>query len=224
MPHQPERLHPAGLFLKIPRLKIFSFFIYICPVSPLTPSTMKQPDYIAAILTSDRPVLTALYRQFFPMIQKMVLENGGSAADAQDVFQEALGIILDRARQPGFQLTSQFGTFLYGIAFNCWRGHRKKKSFSEVSIPKDAALIPDDSSEAGDKAELWQLFYRAFARLGEDCRALLLLFFEKKPMAEIAGIMGYAGENYAARRKHTCKKRLIELIKSDPEYDELHTR
>lgn len=187
---------------------------------------MKQPDYIAAILTNDRLVLTALYRQFFPMIQNMILENGGSAADAQDMFQEALGIVLDRARQPGFQLTSQFGTFLYGIAFNCWRGYRKKKSFSEVSIPKDAALMPDDSSEAGGdgNTEQRQLFYRAFARLREDCRTVLLLFFNQKTMAEIAGIMGYASENYAARRKHTCKERLIELIKSSSEYHELRIR
>lgn len=187
---------------------------------------MQQPDYIEAILTNDRPVLTALYRQFFPMVLKMVRGTGGSEADAKDVFQESILVIFNLAKQPDFQLKSQFSTFLYGVAFNCWRGHRKKKSFSEVSIPEDATLIADESSEAGDdgKAEQQRLLYKAFAQLGDDCRAVLLMFFEHKTMKEIAEKMGYGSENYATRRKHTCKERLVELVKSYPEYRELRIR
>lgn len=40
-------------------------------------------------------------------------------------------------------------------------------------------------------------------------------------MEMIAAQMGYSSEGYARRRKHQCKERLIERIKSNPAYEEL---
>jgi DNA-directed RNA polymerase specialized sigma24 family protein len=65
------------------------------------------------------------------------------------------------------------------------------------------------------------LLYRAFARLGEDCRKVLLMFFDGKTMTEIAEKMGLSGENHAVQRKHRCKEQLVALVKSYPEYREL---
>ncbi len=184
---------------------------------------MKQSEYIEAILTNDLPKLRAMYQALFPAISKMVQENSGSVADAKDVFQEAISTAFEKVKQPDFRLESKFSTFLYAIAFNKWRSKRKKKSFLEVSISQDAALIADDSFESDEheKAEQRHLLYRAFDRLGEDCRKVLLMFFDGKTMVEIAETMGFAGENYAARRKHMCKEQLVGLVKSYPEYREL---
>ena len=89
-------------------------------------------------------------------------------------------------------------------------------------ISEDAQYIADDLPEFDHlKLERQSLFDKAFARLGEDCQKLLLLFFQKKPMDEIAVEMGFGSDNYAARRKHTCKERLVELVKSYPEFREL---
>ena len=49
----------------------------------------------------------------------------------------------------------------------------------------------------------------------------MLLFFQKKSMDEIAAEMGFGSDNYAARQKHTCKERLVDMIKSYPEFREL---
>lgn len=186
--------------------------------------TTATPDYITAILTSDRKLLPQLYRQLFPMVRDMVWKNGGSEHDARDVFQDAVMVVYNRAKQPGFQLTSQFSTFLYSIAWNLWRSRRKKKSTSEVMIPEDAQSIADEMPAFDHlKLERQSLFDKAFARLGEDCQKLLLLFFKKTPMAEIAMEMGFGSESYAGRRKHICKERLVELVKSYPEFRELRT-
>ena len=40
-------------------------------------------------------------------------------------------------------------------------------------------------------------------------------------MAEIAGIMGYASEGYAKRRKFMCKGNLEELVRNQPGFSEL---
>jgi hypothetical protein len=65
---------------------------------------------------------------------------------------------------------------------------------------------------------------RAMQKLGDDCRRLLQLYFEKITMEQIAVEMGYASDNYARRRKFQCKERLEEFIKADPAYRELKIR
>jgi RNA polymerase sigma factor (sigma-70 family) len=184
-------------------------------------TTVTHP-FLAAILSGDRTLLPQLYRELFPMVNKMVWENGGTEDDAKDVFQDALMVVYARAKQPGFQLVSQFSTFFYGVAFNQWRSRRKKKQYSEVRIAEGMEYTADGQPEFDHhRLERQKLFDKAFAQLGADCRELLLLFFQKTPMEEIARQMGYGSKEYAAKRKHGCKERLIELIKNYPEYREL---
>ena len=130
-------------------------------------------------------------------------------------------VIYEKAKHPGFQLTSQFSTFLYGVCRNLWLSHRQKKSSKEVTIPDDAKYLSGELPDLDFAAmERRKLFDKAFARLGEDCQKLLLLFFQKVRMEEIARLMGYSS-SYARRRKFMCKEHLTELVKSYPEYFEL---
>lgn len=184
--------------------------------------TLVTHDYVAAILSGDRTLLQQLYRELFPMVRKLVWANKGTEADAKDLFQDSLMVVLSKAKMPGFQLTSQFSTFLYGIAINLWRSQQKKKHHTEVTIPDGMEYISEPQPEFDHKRlERQSLFDKAFAQLGDDCRELLLLFFQKKPMTEIAERLGFASDNYARKRNHICKGRLIELVKNYPEYREL---
>lgn len=185
-------------------------------------TSIPHHPYNVAILNGDRVLLLQLYRELFPMIRQLVWENGGSEDDAKDVFQDSLIVILNMVKKSDFQLTSQFSTFLYGIAYNLWRSRWKKKTNQEVTIPDGMEYTAEKQHEYDyDRLERQKLFDKAFAQLGEDCRELLLLFFQKTPMTEIAGRFGFASDNYARKRKHDCKERLLELIKNYPEYREL---
>lgn len=202
---------------------IATFDTGYCPPrhNKMEPGAMIR-DYIAAILSGDHTLLRQLYRELFPMVRQMVRENGGTDDDAKDVFQDSLMVIHARAKEPDFQLTSQFSSFLYGIAYNRWRSRRKKKSNQEVTIPEGMEYTADGQPEFDhDRLERQKLFDKAFAQLGPDCRELLLLFFQKTPMTEIAARLGFASDNYARKRKHECKERLFDLIKKHPEYREL---
>lgn len=185
---------------------------------------MNQTDYLSAILAGDQAALEQLYRTQFPVIRSLLRNYGGSEMDAKDVFQDAVLVMYQKAKQPDFQLTSQFGTFFYSVCRNLWLNRRSKKFVtSEVTISEDAKYIAE---EASPEVELLQverdnLFWRAFRQLGEDCQKLLELFFQKTPMEAIALQMGYGSEGYARRRKLQCKERLVELVKSNPEYREL---
>jgi RNA polymerase sigma factor (sigma-70 family) len=181
-------------------------------------------DYIAAILSGNRTVITRMYSSLFPSICRLVRDYGGSEDDAKDVFQDAVIVVYEKARHPDFQLTSKFSTFFYGVCNNLCRSRQQRKSAAEVAIPDQAKYIPDDSAVVDVlQVERGRLFYQALRALGDDCQKLLELFFQKHTMEEIAREMGFASEGYARRRKSQCKDRLIELIKNNPSFAELQT-
>ena len=185
---------------------------------------MDQPDYITAILEGERLTLRRLYAEQLPVITSLIHKYGGSDSDAKDIFQDAVLIVYQKARQPDFLLSSQFSTFFYGICRNLWLNCRTKKSATaEVTFPKEVKYIADDIPTEAELllVERGNLFRKAFRQLGEDCQQLLELFFQKIPMEMIATRMGYGSEGYARRRKLQCKQRLVELVKADPAYREL---
>lgn len=184
--------------------------------------SVSQSDYLSAIVSGDRPGLVRMYAALFPAIRKLVRDYGGSEEAAKDVFQDATIVVYEKAQKPGFQLTSQFSTFFYGICRNLWMSRQQKKSASEVTIPEHAKYIPDESHDVNLlQVERGKLFYKALRKLGEDCQKLLQFFFQQMSMEEIAREMGFASEGYARRRKSQCKDRLVDLVKKDPEFAEL---
>lgn len=185
---------------------------------------MKHTDDLSALLAGDRGALEQLYREQFPAIRDLLRKTGGSETDAKDVFQDAVLVVYQKAKQPDFQLTSQLSTFFYGICRNLWLNRRSKKStFSEVAIPEDEQYTIGENSPEAEflQVERDNLFWSAFRQLGDDCQKLLELFFQKLPMETIAAQMGFGSEGYARRRKLQCKARLVELVKNRPEYREL---
>jgi RNA polymerase sigma factor (sigma-70 family) len=159
---------------------------------------------------------------FLPRIRKLITLNGGSEADAQDIFQSAILTIYEKAQAKDFQLTSKFYTLLYGICRNLWGNRLQKKSFKEVTLLDDVKYSSEENIEVDiEKTEEQELFWDAFQHLGEDCQKLLRLFFDKEKMEKIAKMMGYGSVSYAKKRKFQCKEKLIEWIKKDDRFNEL---
>lgn len=48
----------------------------------------------------------------YPKVEKLILSKGGTKADAQDVFQEALIVLYRKVTSTKFELTSQLSTYL----------------------------------------------------------------------------------------------------------------
>ncbi|MBL7775572.1 MAG: sigma-70 family RNA polymerase sigma factor [Saprospiraceae bacterium] len=185
---------------------------------------MEQPDYVEAILEGNRSDLQRLYAEALPRIRRLIADMGGSEADAPDIFQDAVLIVYQKARQPGFELTSLFSTYFFGICRNLWLNRRTKKSATaEVTFTDTAKYIAEPAFTESDQlqVERGNLFWKAFRKLGPDCQRVLELFFQKIAMETIAREMGFGSEGYARRRKRQCKNRLIELVKKDPAYGEL---
>ncbi|MEO0735112.1 MAG: sigma-70 family RNA polymerase sigma factor [Bacteroidota bacterium] len=178
--------------------------------------------HLRALRDNDLAGLRELYHAFLPRIRHFITSNGGTAADAEDIFQDALVVLYRKSRQPDFELRSSFYTLLYGVCRNLWGNRLQRKSRTEVELRDDYRyeVIPDVTTDL-ERAEEERLFWDAFRQLGTDCQELLQLFFAKTKMEEIARRLSLSSVAYAKKKKYQCKEKLIRLIRADPRYAEL---
>lgn len=178
-----------------------------------------EKHFLDGILRDDPATLLEIYRQCYPVVRGIILRYGGMEQDAQDMFQEAILLIYQRLKSGKLTLTSRFGSLLNGVAYNLFRSYQQKKDVSgTVTFPADDKYaLENDLEMEFEKIELQRLFDQAMEQLGEDCRQVLLLFFQDKSMEEIAEIMKYGSTDYARRKKYLCKEKLLEIIKGYPE-------
>ena len=175
-------------------------------------------DIIDGIRRQDNRILTYLYEAYFGMIRDHLSKNSGSEDDVHEVLQETVVILYKQVTGEGFSLTTDLKGYFFGVARNVWNAQLRYRS-RLVSITSD----PEDNSaaEEANSALLERIVTRSFALLGEDCQKVLTLFGEGLSYEEIARRMGFKNEEYARRKKYLCKEALMEIIKTDPEYQDL---
>ncbi|HVU56605.1 MAG TPA: sigma-70 family RNA polymerase sigma factor [Puia sp.] len=172
--------------------------------------------------------LNALYRNF-PAIRKLVRSRGGSTRDAEDIFQEALIILIHKLKKD-FQLSSKLSTYLYGVCRLLWNEQLRKR---RLQVSFDPVTWNDGSLDTLSKGELsadeeadmhTYLQYESRVRLAEQalnelkdrCLELLLVFYHGQlSIKEIAAKMGYRSESSTKNQKYKCleaaRTRLKEL-------------
>jgi len=182
----------------------------------------EEYKYIRALLENDYKILNEMYKKFLPKIEAIVLKNNGNKDDAFNIFQEALIIILRKSQQLGFELTSKFSTFLYGICWKLWLKELKKKKINQlINLPDEALSITDLLEELMKEEERYQLLLEKLKELSEKCQEIILLRLKKIKFKDIADTMGYENENTAIQKHFKCKKQLIKLIRGDDRYEDL---
>ncbi len=151
-----------------------------------------------------------------PKVEKMVRNAGGTKADAKDLFQEAMIILLGKARDGSLQLNCSIGTYLYAICRNKWqeelrrRGRFGRELEAAPDEPSDLEAMLREESRSG-------LAERALRSLGEKCLEVLRRFYIlEQPLNMIASSIGLAGEGAAKTRKYKCleeaRKRYRALV------------
>ena len=170
--------------------------------------------------SAENEVLRFVYREYFPSVVHMVKSNNGAVIDAEDLFQDALVVIFEKIRSPGFALTCTFKTYLYSICRNLWmhRLEKMNREFISYELMEDSLPAYHDTEKIFLEAEKDKLFHHHFLRLGENCQKILTLVFKRFTTTEIAEKLGLKSELYVRKRKSQCRKTLIRNITNDPLY------
>lgn len=170
-------------------------------------------DIVRNIKVKDRKTLTAIYKDTYPMLAKYVLENSGSNADAQDIFQDAMYLLIKKANHPEFTLTAKVSTFVFGIGKNLWLKQltRKKIDIKALQIENEFDAGPNE--EEHQKLALVKKMKACLVALGEPCKTILEQFyFLKTSMNEIAEMLSYTNANNAKNQKYKCFIRLKKMM------------
>jgi RNA polymerase sigma factor (sigma-70 family) len=182
-------------------------------------------EYLEGIRKRDNLVLKQLYKEFFPSVRTFVFQNSGSEDDASDLFQESV-IVVYRQVHEGREINCSLSTYLFSVSRLLWLKELRRRKKFDGSMDSEAMQdqLEDyspgvlDQMESHDRMAIYQ---QAFMKLGEDCRKILKLFYEKVSLREIANIMGFASEKYAKKRKFKCKEKLVSLIEKDDRFGEV---
>ena len=81
-------------------------------------------------------MFTNWYKEYFPMIKKLVYEKTDSYDNADDIFQDCLLVVWEKYRNNKLILTSKLSTFIYGIAENKCNEflRRKERKYNRTLI------------------------------------------------------------------------------------------
>ena len=155
----------------------------------------------------------------------MIMHNHGSAADAADIFQEALLSISRKAAKDNFILTCPFEAFLYSVCKRKWLKELEKRKQQGVTFYDNKEyIISDDNFKLVEEMELTEarrlLFREKLEELNEHCRQLLRLRWSGRSMKEIAESMNIT-YTYARKKKSQCMAKLVMLVKGSPAFNAL---
>jgi RNA polymerase sigma factor (sigma-70 family) len=176
---------------------------------------MNDLDLIKALKSSScrGRAIKELYKEF-PKIKVNICSSGGSRQEAEEVFNDALLLLIEKVQEDNFQLTSKLSSFLYGINRFLWMNELRKKKKSISLEWENTMILTHDSLEYdSEKEKKIQLIEKALGLITSKCKELFTLFyFKKERMAEIAKSLDFKSVNSAKTQKYKCMEQLNKVV------------
>lgn len=178
----------------------------------------KDHEIIDAIKGGDSDaVLRFLYTSMQPKLSKWIIQNNGSEAEAQDIFQDAVLSFYEYVLNGKFDASKSVNGFIYSVGRNMWINRAKQKN----KVVSGAEFIESVEGENYEELNVYkeenpEQIDALLTKLGERCKELLTytIFYNMK-MVDIASKMGFSNPNTAKTKNYKCKKRLMKIIKED---------
>lgn len=180
---------------------------------------MNDDQIIDGIIKRNPKAIEFLYKKVFPIAKRIIIKNGGTLADAEDLFNDALIVLYQRLRQENFSINVSIQAYILGtVKFKWFRLVKRSNLFTTSDFDEGTE---DSIEHLIIENEKRKLFQKCLETMAEDCKRVLTYFFEGRKMMEIAELMGFKSERIAKKKKYLCKERLVEKIKNSAEYQEL---
>jgi RNA polymerase sigma factor (sigma-70 family) len=180
--------------------------------------TITDNMLIEQLRKEDNVSFQLLYQFYFPSIAAYIQQNQGNSEDAEDIFQEAIIVLLQKIRQTEFVLSSSLKTYLYAIAKNLWlkRLRDNKIKISDLEFSPDihgteSVTMDIEMEECNEvKVEHW------LQKITRNCQNILkALFFYEEPMDAFMLKMGWKNKYSANNQKYKCIQQIKKVKDKD---------
>ena len=179
---------------------------------PRSGAPLTDNDYLQGLSAGDNEILSLLYKKYYNLVLKLVVNNSGSSDDARDVYQETIIVLYENVRKPGFELNCQLQTYIYSVAKRLWLKQLRKNGQTFLMKEDEEGELTDVSSDVEDhfeKEKKYDKIKGALENLGEPCATLIRDFYiSKMSMDLIAEKFGYTNADNAKNQKYKCLQRL----------------
>lgn len=148
--------------------------------------------------------------------------------DIEDIFQESLIVLMRKVKSNGLIIPREGAIFSYLVeigkrtACNFLRKQSHISSTDAVTILAKQHYTSEDNDMAAEEKQQTQNDFldRVFDSMPAECKQLLKLFYwERKPMDDIASILGMRNADSAKTKKSKCMNKFkdiaAQLIESD---------
>lgn len=178
---------------------------------------LNEERLVEQLKAGDESALKQVYRSYFRPVLHLVTSNSGSEDDAKDIYQDAICVLYEVMRKPGFELSCSVGTYIYSVSRNLWLKELRSRNNGEIRLTEE-----DDHAEVDSEQETEMFLMKegriekinqSMKELGEPCNTVLSdFFYHKLSMEEIAEKMGYTNAENAKNQKYKCFVRLKKIF------------
>jgi RNA polymerase sigma factor (sigma-70 family) len=147
-----------------------------------------------------------LYKSHFQMINRFVNNNNGNLADAEDIFQDTMLILIEKLRNDNFELTASLKTYIMAIAKYLWlnkiRTSYRETELTESHVNNFFEIINQSIEQEKTYADKLRHYLH---KITKHCQGLIHdMFFKEKTIEEIQQKYGYSSKHNAINQKHKC--------------------
>lgn len=169
-------------------------------------------EFIDGLRTGNNEILTALYKKYYNIVLKLIVNNSGNEESARDIYQETVIVLYENVQKSGFELNCQLQTYIYSVAKRLWLKQLKRngKTFLLKDNDENEVVdVSDDFNEYLEKESDIEKMNQSLLSLGEPCVTLIKDFYiHKLSMDDIAEKFGYTNADNAKNQKYKCLQRL----------------
>lgn len=166
------------------------------------------------LANGNREATEQIYKQHNKVVTGWIVQNGGDAIDADDIFQEAMMVLFEKSQSADFRLSCKIGTYLFAVSKHLWYKKIKRDQRWKPGVEEGDNLLYEEDVAGHEEREVhYSQLDAALEKLGEPCRSLLKAFYhEDKSMQQIAEDFGYTNADNAKTQKYKCLTRLRKLF------------
>lgn len=163
---------------------------------------------------SQGDAIKVLYKEF-PKIKALICGSGGTKQEVEEVFDDAIILLIEKVNDQEFVLTSKLTTFFYGINRFLWLNALKKKN-RNISLEWNDTIIVtanDIDYDEGKEEKITQI-ESALKLVTKKCQELFKRFYYKgEKLSQVADALGYSSVNSAKTQKYKCMEQLQKKVK-----------
>ncbi|MBX3276231.1 MAG: RNA polymerase sigma factor [Sandaracinaceae bacterium] len=175
-------------------------------------------ELMAAYVGGDPAAFRALFARYAPILLRLTIRHLRSEELAREVVQQTFFQM--HAARRDFDADKKLRPWLFTIAMNLVRGHfrqRKRRPEAPLEAVSEPAGERDDTEAPLERRQRIERVRAAIAALPDGQREVIVLhWFEERPFAEVAAILG-STEGAVRVRAHRAYRRLEELLDEERE-------